>query len=112
MDHLCWKLIIPRLSFSTQLKLSQMNNDLGLIAIENGNFEMKRLIRRLKNNPYLARKNGRKNENGRNWTFWRALNWILEEETNHFDLVQVRFKFIALMSLVNDDLSIHRALIG
>merc|ERR1719447_2683054 len=66
-----------------------MNNDLGLIAIENGNFEMKRLKRRLKNNPYLARKNGRKNENGRNWTFWRALNWILEEDTNHFDLVQL-----------------------
>ena len=87
-NYLCWEIIIPRLSFTKQLRLSQTSKILSQIAFENGEFQMKRLKARLKNNPFL----GRKSQNSgidklRKWTFWRALNWVLEENSDHCDLV-------------------------
>ena len=88
--NLCWEIIIPRLSFIKQLRLSQTNKILGEIAFENGEFQMKRLKAKLKMNPFLGRKNqsfGANNIRGLKWTFWRALNWVLEEKSDHCDLV-------------------------
>ena len=87
-SNLCWQIIIPRLSFNKQLCLSQTNMILSQIAFENGEFQMKRLKAQLKNNPFL----GRKHQNlgtlhGLGWTFWRALTWVLEEDSDHCDLV-------------------------
>ena len=87
-NYLCWEIIIPRLSFSKQLQLSQTNKILGQIAFENGEFQMKRLKARLKNNPFLGRKSQNSGINIiQKWTFWRALNWVLEENSDHCDLV-------------------------
>ena len=87
-NYLCWEIIIPRLSFTKQLRLSQTSKILSQIAFENGEFQMKRLKARLKNNPFLGRKSQNSGINKvQKWTFWRALNWVLEENSDHCDLV-------------------------
>ena len=89
-SNLCWEIIIPRLSFVKQLRLSQTNTILSQIAFENGEFQMKRLKSELRNNPFLGRKHQNlriKKLHGLAWTFWRALTWVLEEDADHCDLV-------------------------
>ena len=89
-SNLCWELIIPRLSFVKQLRLSQTNKILSQIAFDNGEFQMKRLKAELRKEPFSGRKHQNLEINklqGLGWTFWRALTWVLEEDSDHCDLV-------------------------
>ena len=72
-DHLAWQIIIPKLNYQSQLKMSQQNKNLEEIVKINAESDLKKFQRHIQENKY------RKFSNSKNWSFYRVLIWIFEK---------------------------------
>jgi len=70
-----WNIILRKLDFQSQMKLTKQNQWLEDLVRENAEYELQKFRRHIKDNKYIARKNS----NPENWAMYRALIWIFED---------------------------------
>ena len=52
-DHLAWQIIIPKLDYQSQLKMSQQNKNLKEIVKMNAESDLKKIKRHIQENKYM-----------------------------------------------------------
>ena len=52
-DHLAWQIIIPKLDYQSQLKMSQQNKNLKEIVKMNAESDLKKFQRHIQENKYM-----------------------------------------------------------
>ena len=106
-DHPAWDIIIGKLDFQSQMKLSQQNHRLADVVAMNAEHELRKFQRHIREDKYMLVRielvtmfdlnyiqielpyfSARKYSNPKNWSFYRALIWICEEQNK----IQTRSK--------------------
>ena len=93
-DHPAWDIIIGRLDYASQMKLSQQNQNLAEIVEANAESKLRKFRRQIQEDKYMyviiKRSldrvwsyffSGRRCTNPENWCFYRALIWTFEEQS-------------------------------
>ena len=52
-DHLAWKIIIPRLDYQSQLKMSQQSQRLAQVVQRNAESDIRKFRREFQENKYM-----------------------------------------------------------
>merc|ERR1712131_474678 len=75
-DNVAWDILIPKLDFQSQMKISQQNQRLAEVVKINAEHKLRKFQGHIRDDKYIARKC----TNPANWSFYRALIWIFEEQ--------------------------------